>query len=83
MNDQVNGRRVKANATAFQRRGAVVESFERLFWLAHNRKSVYCTNAWGLLPAAALLNMPVKSVVRALYCNEIFEYNTHEHTRSN
>lgn len=68
-------RREKANATARKKLGAKVMSVEHLDQLRSQKRSVYCLNPWGLLPAAVVMNMSASQVIGQIKCGRIYEYN--------
>lgn len=43
-----------------------------LIRLANERKSVYCNNVWGILPAAFMLGMTCNIVMRAINNKQLF-----------
>lgn len=73
--EQQCDRRAKVNRIASMRCGAPVKSMEHLDALAYAKRSVYCCNCWGLLPAVAVMNMRAKSVLDAIKSGWVFEYS--------
>jgi hypothetical protein len=73
--DQIIERRRKINATASTRQGRLVRDTEHLMTLAKARRSVYCANTWGLIPATFIMGMPANIVHLALSRGEIREYH--------
>ena len=67
-------RREKAYKTAFSRKGDLVKSVDDLVVIALNCMSVFCENSLGLLPAEAVLNMPVWMVAGAINKGRIYRY---------
>ena len=67
-------RRKKANQTARSRKGKEVKSVDALIVLALDGRAVFCDNAWGLLPAEAVLNMPVWVVAGAINKGRVYAY---------
>jgi len=57
------------------RRGVRLNSIDELQILATNKKSVYCRNCWGLLPAVVVMNMAAIQVHRAITQGEIWTYH--------
>jgi hypothetical protein len=72
--EQIVKRRAKVRVTASKNKGRPVRSVEQLAVLAHQRKSVYCDNCWGLLPAVCVLNMAASVVHRELRRGVVFQY---------
>ncbi len=73
--DQIIERRRKICETARARCGEPVQSLQELGSLAMDRKSVYCDNTWGLLPATVVLSMQAWCVLRAMQRGLIYRYN--------
>jgi len=73
--DKTIARRNKVNLTAYARRGKKLKSVEALLVLASRRKSVYCCNCMGLLPAAVVANMSAALVHRMITDGDVHEYH--------
>ena len=71
---QIVARRRKVNAGARTRTGKRVRSVERLAELARERKSVYCDNCLGLLPAVVVINMSAGQVYEMIQGRRIYGY---------
>lgn len=68
-------RREKVNATARKHLGARVCSIDQLNQLALDKRSVFHTGCWGLLPATVVMNMTARSVLRSINGKCLFEYD--------
>ncbi len=69
-------RRNKVNENAAKRKGRQVTSVEALAFLGLTKRSVFCDNCWGLLPAAVVMNMSASMVHRLIQSGDLYEYNT-------
>jgi hypothetical protein len=67
-------RRSKINRTARLRLGCKVSSIDHLAMLAANKRSVYCHDTWGLLPAIVVMNMIAGLVYLTIKRGRMFEY---------
>jgi len=72
---QIVQKQSKRNATARYQLGKQVHSVDQLAALASERRSVYCDNAWGLIPAVFVMNMITSVVLREINAMRVFEYN--------
>ena len=71
---QIGHRIAARNRTARCRTGDPVKSVEELARLAEQKRSVYCWNCWGLLPAVVVMNMAASQVYFAVSRGMVLRY---------
>jgi hypothetical protein len=71
---QIGHRIAARNRTARHRARDPVKSVEELARLAEQKRSVYCWNCWGLLPAAVVMNMAASQVYFAISRGMVLRY---------
>jgi hypothetical protein len=71
---QLIERRRKTNATAQLRATKRITSILEIAELAKRRRSVYCRNSWGLIPAVVVMNMVACVVLREIESGRMYKY---------